>query len=122
MQNNAILSTKEKRTLLKGLSAPFVLLKKGGEIDTVNEELIKLYTNETHQNFKSYRGWLSLGYQVKKHEKAFLIWGTPQKYKKGTPPPEPTPKENTEDKEDKFFPLAYIFSNAQVEKIGGSND
>jgi hypothetical protein len=110
MQNNDISTIKQKREQLKEISAPFKALKKEGAIETINNGLIKLYTNEAHQNFKSYRGWLAVGYQVKKGEKAFLIWGSPVNYKKT----ETQGKENQE--EEQYFPIAYIFSNAQVEE------
>lgn len=111
MQNNNISTIKQKREQLKELSAPFKILIKEGAISTINSALIETYTNETHQIFKSYRGWLAEGYQVKKGEKAFLIWGSPQKLKSKK---EPT-KGDTE-KDSEFFPIAFIFSNAQVEE------
>lgn len=111
MQNNNISSIKQKREQLKALSAPFKILIKEGAIPTINSALIETYTNETHQVFKSYRGWLAEGYQVKKGEKAFLIWGSPQKLKS-----KKAPTQGDTEKESEFFPLAFIFSNAQVEK------
>ena len=48
------------------------------------------------------------GFKVKKAVKAFLVWG--KKRKKEV-------EENEEAKEFSFFPLAFIFSNAQVEQI-----
>ena len=114
MQNNNISTIKQKRELLKELSAPFKILIKEGAISTINSALIESYTNETHQVFKSYRGWLAEGYQVKKGEKAFLIWGSPQKLKPKKEPTQATQGDTEKDSE--FFPLAFVFSNAQVEE------
>ena len=82
---------------------------------SVNEVLIEeFYTDEIHQTFKTFHDWKKEGFKVNKGEKAFLIWGKPRiiENKKN-----PTPKNKTEEeKEDEFFPICFLFSNAQVSK------
>lgn len=79
---------------------------------TVNEILIEeFYTNEENTIFKTLREWSKEGYKVKKGEKAFLIWGKPRAINKKEAQ---QPKED-EEKED-FYPICFIFSNAQVVK------
>jgi len=77
---------------------------------TVNEIVIeKFYAKNGHKEFHLYRDWLQLGYQVKRGSKAFVIWGQKRKA---------TKKQEAPDKEAdefKFYPLAYLFSNKQVE-------
>jgi hypothetical protein len=82
--------------------------------ETVNEILIELYTTEEHEEFKTLNMWNKEGYRVKKGEEAFLVWGKP---KKGDDQEE-KPVEPTEEdiKKGKFWPMAYLFSNAQVIK------
>jgi hypothetical protein len=99
----------EKKELLKVLSQK---AKKTQELEeeprNINSILIDFYTNETHKEFKTFKGWIAEGQKVKKGEKGFFVWS---KKLKGTDKTEGT----EEDKEFKFFGIAYIFSNAQVE-------
>ncbi len=75
----------------------------------INEILVKyMYRNTMHKEFNTFNQWKENGFKVKKGEKAFLVWG--KKRKKEV-------EENAETKEFSFFPLAIIFSNAQVEQI-----
>ena len=67
-----------------------------------------MYRNTMYNEFLTFKGWKEKGFKVKKGEKAFLVWG--KKRKKEV-------EENEEAKEFSFFPLAFIFSNAQVEQI-----
>lgn len=79
--------------------------------ETVNDALIAVhYRNEEHYTFNTYQGWRKEGKQVRKGEKAFLVWARPKDLL----------RENDETgKEDhqKFFPVAHIFSNAQVDPL-----
>lgn len=101
-----------KRQALKDLSAAYSLMVKEGAIGTVNEGLAMFYAEQGHTTLKSYRRWKDEGFQVKRGTKALLMWGEPQPLKKV----DDTPKADNE-KEDTFFPLAYVFSNLQVEQI-----
>ena len=79
---------------------------------TVNEILIEhFYTSEEHTEFKTLHDWNKEGYKVNKGAKAFLIWGKPR----ATNKEQPQNQEN-EEEESEFYPLCYLFSNAQVTK------
>lgn len=101
----------EKRQELKALSKGVGILIKAGAVDSINEGLIEIYTKGDHKEFKSYRQWQADGMQVKKGEKAFLLWAKPKGFAKIED------KAETAENEDKFFPIAYVFSNAQVEPV-----
>lgn len=100
-----------KREALKVLSGDAKTLIKMGQVGSVNDGLAFIYRMEGHEVLKSYKQWRSDGYQVKKGSKALLMWGEPLKKQKE--------KEGQEtDPEDRdFFPLAYVFSNMQVEPL-----
>lgn len=78
----------------------------------INDIIIEhFYKDAQNQDFNTYKGWQDLGFQVKKGSKSFVIWGRKRKNiddKKAA---------NEEKDQYKFFPLAFIFSNNQVEKI-----
>lgn len=113
-----------KRERLKTLSnqaqaiRETMLHKANGDIEiqrindlTVNDIIVnQIYKNTLHNEFHSFKGWLQLGKRVKKGETAFLIWGRPRKMKAKEAADE-------EEKNIKFFPLAYVFSNEQVEPL-----
>lgn len=72
--------------------------------------------------FRTFAQWKADGYNIKKGSKAFILWS---KKKSVTKPGEATEK-NTEPSEEtayEFFPIAYLFSDLQVEKVqkGGNN-
>lgn len=78
---------------------------------TVNEVLIsEFYSTKEHQEFNTLFEWNKLGFKVKKGSIAFCVWGSPKERKKEEK------AENKEDEENDFFPVCYLFSNAQVEK------
>lgn len=123
------MTIQEKRTVLKNLSAKAkeikeMYLQKASTPEevqtadslTLNQIIIKhFYQSEQHQEFNTFRGWLKEGKAVQKGEKAFLIWGRPkaiQEQEKGNQQPE--------EEEENFFPVSFIFSNAQVKEV--SND
>lgn len=106
----------EKRELLKKYSAfaaPFV---ENGDYETINQAIVaECYTNKKHKEFKTFKQWLKDGFSVKKGEKAFLVWGRPKDTQDKEAGKEPEPNEN----EKAFFPIAFVFSNAQVEPKKG---
>lgn len=106
----------EKREILKALSAQVAPLIESGAFETVNSALVDAYTNGIHTQFKTFNQWKAEGYFVKKGMKAFLVWGRPKKDQ----PEQEQPTTETEE-EGKFFPIAFIFSDAQVEKKGAQN-
>lgn len=101
---------KHKREELKAISAGFKMLIKEGAIDSVNEGLATYYAEQGHTTLKTFKQWKEEGFKVKKGSKALLMWGQPKNYNKK----EDAPKKEGE-KEEQFFPLAYVFSNLQVE-------
>jgi hypothetical protein len=105
--------TKAKRQQLSELSRIIKMGIGAGTYESVNEGLVELYRQEGHEEIHSFKKWLTLGFVVKKGQKALLLWGQPLKAGKQETPAEP----GTGDDEYKFFPLAYVFSNLQVEKL-----
>lgn len=101
----------EARETLKALSQEVYDLVEAGTFSTVNDAIMEtLYKNGTHREFKSYRQWRKEGFQVRKGEKAFLLWARPKDI-------EHMQEEAQEGEAAKFFPIAHLFSNAQVEPI-----
>jgi hypothetical protein len=100
-----------KREELKALSAGFKMLVKEGAIDSINTGLVQYYAEQGHTTLKSYRRWKDEGFQVKRGSSALLLWGEPKPRHKQEEPPKPDEKEET------FFPVAFVFSNLQVESI-----
>lgn len=101
-------SREDKRMLLKKLSA--IAKTKIQLTDSslrVNEVLIQMYSDETHKEFNSYKQWKEKGFIVKKGEKSFFVWSKKLNAKDS----------KEEDKEYKFFGMAHLFSNAQVEPL-----
>lgn len=116
---------KEKRNLLIQLSAQAkeiqILEIETGEDDrNINSILIDdFYTDSQNQTFNTFNEWLNQGFKVKKGEKAFLVWGRKRKNNQDQESKEP----KTEDeKVFSFYPLCYLFSNAQVEPIKKATD
>ena len=109
-------TNKDKRQELRELS----LIAKGFQNSscqemTINEILInEFYTDAKNTEFKTLFDWSKIGFKVKKGSKAFLIWGKPRAIKDKNH--EPTKQKNEEEDETEFYPLCYLFSNAQVIK------
>lgn len=102
-----------KRQALKDLSAVYSQMVKSGAIGTVNEGLAMYYAEQGHTTLKSYRQWQAEGFQVRKGSKALLMWGEPKPLKRI----EEKATEDETGQEETFFPLAYVFSNLQVEQV-----
>lgn len=70
---------------------------------TFNDILVEEYRRETgRQEFKTFAKWKNEGYKVKKGSKGYPVFSQPV-------------KGNTDEK--KHFFTAYLFNEAQVEKI-----
>ena len=114
MKNEVKATVKEARETLKALSQEVSDLVEAGTFCTINDAIMEtLYKNNVHREFKSYRQWRKDGFQVRKGEKAFLLWARPKDIER-------TKEEETttsETEKNKFFPIAYLFSNAQVDPI-----
>lgn len=101
-------SIQQKRTILKELSNIIKPLVKEGAYTTVNEALIQeIYAVNGNKVFKTYEQWKQEGKQVKKGERAYLVWGKP----KGAQQEEESP---TDEEKETFFPICFLFSNLQV--------
>jgi hypothetical protein len=105
---------KDKRDNLKELSKVVKMAISQGIYNSVNEGLVDMYAKEGHTEIHSFNSWLTRGYAVRKGEKALLLWGEPRKGGKQE-------KEESDD-EYNFFPLAYVFSQKQVEPIKQNAD
>ncbi len=80
---------------------------------TINDIIIRhSYMDEENYEFKRLSDWNKEGFQVKKGARAFTVWGRKRNGIKAAE------QEGEEDQEYRFFPLAYLFSNAQVEQKG----
>lgn len=102
----------EARERLKLLSLEVKDLVEDGTFFTINDAIVEtLYKSDEHRIFKSYRQWKKEGHQVRKGEKAFLLWARPKEIQK------PIAEATAEDLENmmKYFPIAYLFSNAQID-------
>lgn len=108
--------TKEdKKKLLKTLSIKAKeRIELLGDDRNINQIVLSMYINDTHKEFNSFHQWRKKGFKVKKGSKAFFVWSKKREAVKK--------EENEEDKEYKFYTLAYLFSNAQVEPIKQSNN
>lgn len=107
----------QARERLKLLSLEVKDLVEDGTFETVNDAIMEtLYKSPTNRTFNSFMGWKQQGKQVKKGEKAFLLWSKPKHIAKEQAQQEET-EENKQEDEYKFYGIAYLFSNAQVEDI-----
>lgn len=105
----------DKRAFLRELSRPIQDLVKIGAIESVNEGLKDIYAQQGHEELKTIHQWNSTGKQVKKGEKALLLWGSPKKYE--------VEKTESEEKDElDYYPICFVFSNLQVidAKKGGT--
>ena len=103
VETSTLTPQQERREQLKKFSAEVKPLVEDGTFKTINGAIIaKFLRNEENQTFKSFDEWKSEGMKVKKGSKAFYIWGKPTEVK-------------TETESFEYFPIRFIFSNAQVE-------
>lgn len=101
----------QKRETLKALSKVAGLMVKTGEAESINDALVMMYEQQGHTEIHSFKKWLELGYCVMRGEKALLLWGQPIRATNQEA------KGSDENDEFKFFPLAYVFSNLQVQPL-----
>ncbi|MDP1725558.1 MAG: ArdC family protein [Bacteroidota bacterium] len=106
------------REQLKDQSEKLKSLVKEGQFETINDALIEtVYKNKANQDFKSYKEWKKEGYQVRKGEKAFVLWGRPKELSPEQLAENKNPELNKDNEKEvpTFYPMAYVFSNAQVD-------
>jgi hypothetical protein len=105
---------RDLRAALLANSASARQLVEMGEYDSINEALVALYTTGEHREFNMFGQWIKLGYAVKKGEHCqFPVWGQP--VDKDKPGAKAQPESEGEDDSTRYWPTAYLFSNAQVE-------
>ncbi len=73
-----------------------------GEFKTINDALLASYATAKHATFNTYEGWAKAGKVVKKNSKPFLVWGRPVE------------RRDEYGKTYSYFPVRYLYSNAQV--------
>lgn len=94
-----------RRQELKALSKALKPLVEVGAFETVNQAIVDSYTNSENSIFKTFHQWKKDGKKIIKGSKAFCVWGKPR---------EKEQEDETETDEFRFWPVAYLFSNAQV--------
>lgn len=96
------------REKLRELTETVRPLVEAGQFETVNDALIAVhYRSEEHQTFNTYQGWKKENMQVVKGSKAFLVWARPKDIIRKN-------EETEKEEKQSFFPVAYLFSNAQL--------
>lgn len=103
------------RQKLIGLSASVKVLVESGQFDSVNDALIALYLSRHPEAsfFRTFNEWKKEGKKVRKGEKGFLVWG--RKLKRQLKDQEGDGVESEGARLSKFFPLAYVFADTQVD-------
>lgn len=101
----------EKRKALRALSADAKELQETEFPDLkINEIIIEhFYKTAEHTEFNTLMEWNRKGYSVNKGATSFVIWGKPKAVQNKEKNPEAV-----EEEDDDFYPLCYLFSNAQV--------
>jgi hypothetical protein len=97
----------ERRAALKAMSKPLQPLVKEGAIDSINEGLKAIYKQAGHEVLNTLQQWNQQGKRVKKGERALLLWAKPRLLQRMN-------EETTEVDEFDYWPICYVFSNAQV--------
>ena len=112
MENSKIEQYRANRAELIALSKQVKALMESGEIeaDSINDGLIELYTTPQHREFNTFWQWKDKGFSVVKGAKSFKVWGSPRKGARAETPA----TGNEEPEEYKYWPICYLFSNAQV--------
>ncbi|MFA9191143.1 ArdC-like ssDNA-binding domain-containing protein [Flavobacterium sp. FZUC8N2.13] len=118
--------TEKQQKHIEKKKALIALSKSAKEIQELEDEprninsiLIEdFYSKGEHQEFNTFQEWIKQGKRVKKGEKAFLVWGRKRKNNQDQATAEPQTKE---EKEFSFYPLCYLFSNAQVQTADVKN-
>ena len=110
---NKTKTVNEKRSLLVSLSKAVEPLVEMGKYDKINDAIInEFYKDGENLEFNTFKGWKEKNLIVKKGSKGFSIWSKPIKGKK-----KESDEEITDENGRKFFGMAYLFSNAQVEPL-----
>jgi hypothetical protein len=86
---------------------------------SVNECLIEeFYKKDGHEEFHLFWGWKEKGFKVKKGSEGFPVWSAKDKRVDVVHKKEPAePGADPEEEKMKYWPMAYLFSNLQVEPM-----
>jgi SAM-dependent methyltransferase len=109
-----------KRAELIALSRTVKRAMESGEFpdaETLNAAIVDAYRQRTGAaDFRTFAGWKEEGFQVKKGEHGFPVWGKPRRATAGDPAPAPEGGGGPA-KTFRLFPLAYLFHAQQVEPV-----
>lgn len=86
----------------------------------INDIIAEWYKKESGaKTLKTFSQWKSEGYNIKRGSKSFILWSK----KKSVTKTSETNTQPSEEEAYEFFPIAYLFSDLQVEKAqeGGNN-
>ena len=109
---NAKLRREQLRKLSNDLKLANALLIANGE--TINTLLVQYYKQKYEvTDLKTYDQWKNFGFQVKRGEMSYMVWGTPRTIKI-THGEDPTAE--PQEKDD-FFPVCHLFDASQVAPI-----
>lgn len=112
----------ERREWLRNISARFqserdLLIVMGKEAPSINEMLRRYYkTQNAVTDLRTYDQWKKDGYQVRKGEKAYLVWGKPKTRQEEPTDDNATQEEPNPTHKDEFYPVCYLFDIAQCQK------
>lgn len=108
-----------KRADLIALSRAVKRAMESGQMpdaETVNDGIVSIYQERTGKtDFRGFLRWTEEGFQVKKGEHGFPVWGKPRAAKPGESEPGEGGGEGEEGRAYRLFPLAYLFHAEQVE-------
>ena len=103
------MSIKEKREQLATISKKLRPLVESGDFEKINDAIKQMvYAPDGHTVLKTYRQWQEEGKQVKRGEKALILWAKPKEVQKKEE------GKQTEDIDYSFFPICHVFSQKQV--------
>tara|TARA_A200000159_G_scaffold53217_1_gene49223 strand:+ start:5752 stop:6108 length:357 start_codon:yes stop_codon:yes gene_type:complete len=89
-----------------------------GQKPTINSILLDMHAEAANTTvFKLFNEWRNDGYKVKKNSKAFRIWASPRKAKKGSDDTGDKDSAANPDSSYQFYPMCCLFSEHQVEKV-----
>ena len=102
----------QTRQQLKELSAALKFKVDAGIYPNINAAIVASYKNIEHDEFKLFMQWEQKGFSIVKGAKGFPVWAPPVTGKKK----EAEIKEGAESEGYQYFPICYLFSNAQVRR------
>ena len=98
---------KRRKDILAERTAKARQLVESGKYPNINSALLAMYKEldelPEHTEFKLFGQWKKDGFKIKKGSKGYPVWGAPKEH---------TKQDGTTYE---FFPVAYLFSEFQVE-------